>query len=415
MHKLVILTAMLAGLAVQANAHAFLQTAVPRVGSTARDVSVLRLTFTEALEPAFSRVTLEDANGAPVAGAKTEVDPHNAKVLIGTGAQAAAARKIPGEVARGVGGHAPYPGRLRLHRRALNAPVRYALIATEWVHVAAAMLLLGGGAMGEVFRRFRCGWDAQWAARLFRLLRPAALVALLSAGAWLLLEAASMSGIWADAARPAVIRTVLTDTAFGHLWMARLAIAFAVCLIAWLGRGRSLALALFSAALLASLAMTGHAIMHAGWLGAAQRLSQGVHLLAAGLWLGGLLPLGLLLAGAGTRRMDRAPVIRALRRFSDVAVIAVLLVLGSGVFNTWMLLGKPSALVTSAYGRTLLAKLVLVAALIAVALANRFLLMPAIAARGEAAVARLERNVKMEILLGAAIVAAAVVLGNLAP
>lgn len=74
--------AMLVGLSWQASAHAFLQTAVPRVGSIARGVSTLRLTFTEALEPAFSRVTLEQANGTRVPGAHTAIDPRNPRVLI---------------------------------------------------------------------------------------------------------------------------------------------------------------------------------------------------------------------------------------------------------------------------------------------------------------------------------------------
>jgi len=80
--KFILAAALMAGLVSQADAHAFLQSAVPKVGGTARAVSVLRLTFTEPLEAAFSTVTLDAPNGAPVAGAKSATDPHDANVLI---------------------------------------------------------------------------------------------------------------------------------------------------------------------------------------------------------------------------------------------------------------------------------------------------------------------------------------------
>lgn len=82
MRKILLSAAILAGLAVQADAHAFLQTAIPRVGSTASAVSELRLTFTEALEAAFSTVTLSHAGGAPVATPKAQPDPSDPKVLV---------------------------------------------------------------------------------------------------------------------------------------------------------------------------------------------------------------------------------------------------------------------------------------------------------------------------------------------
>jgi putative copper resistance protein D len=245
------------------------------------------------------------------------------------------------------------------------------------------------------------------------VLRLAALVAAAMAVGWLLLEAASMGGVWADAVSGAVIRAVMRQTEFGHLWMPRLAIAALVCVIAALTHRPSVPLALASAALLGSLALTGHAVMNAGTLGWAHPLNQAVHLLAAGFWLGGLVPLGLLLAQP--QAAERAPAVRALRRFSNAASTAVVLVLASGIANAWMMVGRPSALFGSIYGRTLIAKLVLVAVLLALALVNRLRLFPALAGGTEAAAVRIERNVKIELALGAAVIAAAMVLGNLPP
>ncbi len=54
-------------MAGQAQAHAFLRAATPRVGSTVsqapREVSI---TFTEGVEPAFSTIAVTDASGARV-------------------------------------------------------------------------------------------------------------------------------------------------------------------------------------------------------------------------------------------------------------------------------------------------------------------------------------------------------------
>jgi copper resistance protein C len=82
MRRIFLVAAVLAGLSTQADAHAFLQSAVPRVGGSASAVSELRLTFTEALEPAFSTVTLSRSGGAPVSAPKAQPDPHDPKVLI---------------------------------------------------------------------------------------------------------------------------------------------------------------------------------------------------------------------------------------------------------------------------------------------------------------------------------------------
>jgi putative copper resistance protein D len=328
------------------------------------------------------------------------------------------------------------------------------------------MLLFGGSCMRGILRRDRYGWNAPLDARLFRLLSSAALIALLTAVGWLLLEAASMGDTWGDAIQPGTLRAVLTDTVFGQLWLARLPLALLVCLVAWFWQRSSFALVLLSAALLASLALTGHAVMDLGWLSVVHPLNQALHLLAAGFWLGSLVPLGLFLkwhlrnrnhvqptrlvmagldpaildrgihesAGSspamtarnasGLRdtapatapsRADQFVTARALRCFSDLATIAVLLVLGSGVFNAWMLVGSLSALISTGYGNALLVKLVLVAAMVALALFNRLFLLPALAMRGDAALPRLERNVVIEIVLGAVVLVVASVLGNLPP
>src|SRR5690348_4055407 len=68
---------------VSAGAHAFLAQAVPAVGgivpAAPREV---RLTFTEGIEPAFSRIELATATGQPVGTGPAIVDPRDNTQLV---------------------------------------------------------------------------------------------------------------------------------------------------------------------------------------------------------------------------------------------------------------------------------------------------------------------------------------------
>lgn len=83
MNKMIPVLALCATLATgAADAHAMLDRAEPRVGSTVnaapREVT---LWFTEQLEPAFSGVEVRNASGARVDSGKAQVDGTNRSVL----------------------------------------------------------------------------------------------------------------------------------------------------------------------------------------------------------------------------------------------------------------------------------------------------------------------------------------------
>jgi methionine-rich copper-binding protein CopC len=61
-------------------AHAFLQSAVPPVGGTVAPPSEIRITFSEGVEPKFSRVELSGPGGAVPVG-KPGVAPDDDKVM----------------------------------------------------------------------------------------------------------------------------------------------------------------------------------------------------------------------------------------------------------------------------------------------------------------------------------------------
>lgn len=82
-----------AGFCLAAGAHAFLDHAEPRVGSTVKLApSELRIWFSEAVEPAFSSVQVLDAEGRRVDTAKAQADADDPKLL-----HVALARLGPGD------------------------------------------------------------------------------------------------------------------------------------------------------------------------------------------------------------------------------------------------------------------------------------------------------------------------------
>jgi len=301
-----------------------------------------------------------------------------------------------------------------------------AWIATRFVQFAAAMAAFGIGA----FRLYAfAGMPREPAdtparaaldATLVRVLRVASLIALLSALAIIPFIAAEMTGSDAAALDPGTWRAVLGATEFGHAWCWHLAFAAALVTLSFLPTGRRQVRAATLAALLllASLGWVGHAAMDMGG-GTMHELNQMTHLTAAGLWLGGLLPLGILLRRA--LRAGGAPYVPlargALPHFSQIGYVAVGLLVLTGTVNSVMLVGSFPAMVETPYGRLLLVKITLFLAMIGLALINRFRLLPRLndATLASMSLRTLCRSVIAEQALGVAILGVVSVLGTWPP
>ncbi|MFD5217405.1 copper resistance CopC/CopD family protein [Streptomyces tendae] len=121
-------------------------------------------------------------------------------------------------------------------------------------------------------------------------------------------------------------------------------------------------------ALAVGLALTWAAAEHAsaGIQVPVATTSSVLHLLATAVWLGGLVAL------LTTLRASRpAPDAATVARFSRTAFAAVTVLVVTGVYQSWRGLGTWEALTGSTYGRLLLAKVVLVAVLLAAAAVSR--------------------------------------------
>lgn len=283
------------------------------------------------------------------------------------------------------------------------------LVAVRAVHFLACIVLFG-----ELL--FACAIDPQ------RTLRPRVVVgclvaAMLAAIGWLALEALTMSGEPVSAAlRPRVVGTVLRSTQFGAVWLLRLALVLALALAAYVAargdarRTRATAL-LLAGAYLASLAFAGHAGAGSGRQRVAEVAVDAIHLVAAGAWLGALPAL------AGALSRERAPLLAApvVSRFSVIGVLSVLAVAASGVANAWFRVRDPAALLDTDYGQLLLGKLALVAAMVALALVNRFVLTPRLYDDDADAVGALRRSAGWELAAGVLVVALVGALGITPP
>jgi copper resistance protein D len=242
---------------------------------------------------------------------------------------------------------------------------------------------------------------------------------------WLQLQAASMSDLpFTEAMTPDVLSTVLNDTQFGLVTEIRfgLAIVLAACLTYdrfALARLLALGAAL---ALTAAIAWTGHAGATPGEWGKLHLAADALHLCAAAGWIGGLVPLALLLATARRNKaLQSAALARgAAERFSILGIVSVATLVVTGIVNAWILVGSFQALVMSGYGRLLMLKVVVFGLMLVFAAVNRFWLSPRLAlASADAArlqaLRQLTVNSVAEIALGFAIFAIVGVLGTLHP
>jgi copper transport protein len=110
---------------------------------------------------------------------------------------------------------------------------------------------------------------------------------------------------------------------------------------------------------------------------------QWLHMLAAGVWVGGLA--WLLLGLRGLARAERGP---AVRRFSQLALAAVAVLAVTGVLRAVPEVGSLGALVSTSFGVVLLIKTGLFVALMGIAWRNRYRLVPRVARSAPAAPGR---------------------------
>ncbi len=317
------------------------------------------------------------------------------------------------------------------------------VISLRALHLGALALLVGAFAFLLLVARpaFKQGGPERGPAfedldrLLVRLSLWSLLIALGSGILWLWAQAAIATGKpLRQALTLDVLGSVLTRTQFGHVWQLRLALALLLGgFLLFREREQDakdwIALRLeglmLAGALLAALAWAGHAAATREQVRVLHLAADSIHLLAAGVWLGGL-PLLFLLLTRAQRALDPpwAAVCReATRRFSVLGLVCVGTLTLTGAVNGWILVGDFPPLVGTVYGRLLLLKLGLLLPLIWIAARNLLRLKPQLLAAQASGPAetlrellrRLARNVTAEACLGATILVIVGALGITPP
>jgi putative copper resistance protein D len=254
------------------------------------------------------------------------------------------------------------------------------------------------------------------AARLKRQLlwvsQLSTLVCLLGLAAWIVVESATMADADSLAAAFAAVPLVLRKTFFGHISMVQVVVLAAIPPMLGLGDTAWRQRAGLALATLALCLHAGHSHAASMYDGPSFLLACDiVHLLAAGAWLGALLPLMLVVRGA-------VPCVGAMaaRWFSPLGRWCVGLLAGTALVQGYVLVASFDGLLGTAYGWMVLAKLALNVVLVGFACANRYRFAPALLrAEPEAARRVLLRSIALQTGFSVAIVVAAVVLSELPP
>ncbi len=287
-----------------------------------------------------------------------------------------------------------------------------ALAICRFAHFMAALLAFGASAFVWLYAPERL--RRRLTPAIWRVAAASSVVALITAILWLALESASMADDWSAATDPDAIGAVLDHTAFGHAWAVRLVLAAAlVAAVALTPRDRWAPITLVSAASLASLALVGHAAIQTGLEGIAHRANHAAHLLAAGAWLGGLIPFMMCVSAYRDNEL-RPEAVRAMAGFSFWGQFVVAAIVVTGAVNIALISGRAPFPPTTPYRALLDAKIVIVGLMISLAVFNRFYLVPKLSP-GAAALAALRVTSVIEVALGTAVVALVSVFAMLDP
>lgn len=285
---------------------------------------------------------------------------------------------------------------VRATRRSTTAPITSTLeLVARWILLVGLVVLLGaataavgrfGGTGTGAMLLAGCGW------------------VLAAIGLVLLADAQRRN---AGSSLDALLRSTV-----GHalIWRGAAIGAAGAALLVALCAPRIRRLALAAAGIAALAAVIVHvANGHAGasrWPSGITVTVQAVHFAVAGAWIGGLAALLI-----GIRGAPSAEKAAAVRRFSIVAGVGLGVIVVTGTVRAISELRGWDELVTTGYGRAVLAKVALVAMIAAVAAGNR----RSGARPAGSDLSPLRRGARVELTLAAAALAVAALLGTLAP
>jgi copper transport protein len=412
----------LAAIAQPASAHALLRTSTPAANATlAKSPTRIVLTFTEPPDWSLSVVEVVNSAGRPAPGVGQVQPVHGqpAELLVpvkkplGNGVYTVNWRTVSktdghvtdGAFAFGVGAVAGPSSVVKVSLLNSSPLLSAAAIVGRWLLYVGLALLVGAASTILLVFNGRLPRGALW------LLRAA--VAAAALGVVVLVEAERVI---------VGVRSLLPlfVTQEG-LFLLALATAVALCAVAvgavdiYPGYRWSL----MAVGITGTLAMFVHVLAgHADAPSMLQPLNvidQWVHITAVGVWIGGLIWLVV-----GLRDTARAGWPAAVRTFSRIATVTLVVVLASGLLRALEEVHPLTNLLHTSYGVTLLVKVALVGVLVGFAAFNHYFFVPAIKSTGswgahDVAGRRLLVDSRAELAVALGVLVATAVLSGLAP
>jgi copper transport protein len=436
-----------AGVPAVALAHANLDRAEPTPGSALDQAPPqLKLFFSEAVDPSFSRVQLLDDKRDQVDKGDSRVAPDDPRAMLVSlpsglpnGVYTVSWRTLSAVDGHTVNGAYPLiigpmpaegvaPATASASSQASFTPET--AVGRWWFTLAASVLFGALVTWRVVFRplfgRANPAALPLAAIRSRRLAVLAAVVLLVGTLYGALAQAASAADapLWAAFGRPLV--DLLSRGRFAAFWWSRLGlVVLTLGIVYWRGvRGRpgDIALAATAAALLtSSLNSHGAALLSGAYLGVAV---DWLHFLAVSTWLGGLASLIYVLptivqASAATGERVLA---QAVNRFSNLALAAVGVIVLTGTFQAWLEVGSWEGLIQTTYGLSITTKIGLLTVMLLLGAFNLLIIRPRLewlAGRGSNALATLTRHltraVRAEMALGVLVLVVTAVLTGVTP
>ncbi|MGH7362520.1 MAG: copper resistance CopC/CopD family protein [Candidatus Methylomirabilales bacterium] len=397
-----------------AGAHAFLVRTSPQAGERlTSSPSALTLQFSGSIVPGSEELSVRTPQGAAVevgpgellngaTALRTALPPAMGGVYVVSWRVLAEDGHVSlGEFAFGVGSGGQLPGA----SATASTPISWPDVGGSWLLLVGLAIALGGlGSETFVWRPVARQHDLEVPRAPVVLGLLLALVGV----TWqsLLLAGAQAGGGGVGGLDPRAWRALLA-TRPGLLSAAALVLlAYALWLLP-LPRLRASALLPLAGAV-GVIAFRGHSGTSGTWWAAP---ANAMHLVAAGLWIGALLHLVIVLW-----RMDREgywPALgEAARRYAGLAFGLVLVALAGGTATALAEFTRPAELLETTYGRVLLFKLLLVMVALALALAARRRGLPA---NPGARLSLLRRLTRVEGAVLLAVVGLSALLVNVAP
>jgi putative copper resistance protein D len=277
---------------------------------------------------------------------------------------------------------------------------------TRALHFASLMAVFGASALLHQARGIGID-DGKWKARLYL----AALVALITAGLSLAFVAQTMTDNAVAFTDLHTLALVATKTFYGKVFVWRFFLLLALC-FACTFEGLHLLKALLAGAALALLGLVGHAAAAgAPSYETARAAVDALHLLCAGFWVGGLIVLAPAVIG---KARDMAKMIALLKLFSRWGVASVAVLIAAGALNAVFILDIPMRW-NGAYVTWLAIKIALAAVMMALALTNRFGVLPGLERGEKEAADTIPLTVSAELACALAILLIVGFLGLTAP